>query len=172
LLVALAVQAWGAGAQPTAQIIFLVRHAERLSDGTNDPPLTTAGQARAQALAAVLRGAGITAILTSDFQRTQRTAQPLAQALGLSPVPFGGDPDIHVAALAAAVRAHRDGAILIVGHSDTVPALIAALGGPELGNLCESSFDRLFTLTLAKGKARLVRARYGPKSADSRPDCP
>src|SRR4051812_14663267 len=66
-----------AEATPT---LFLVRHAEKASDGGNDPGLSAAGQQRAQALARMLKDAGIAAIFTTEFKRTQATAAPLAEA--------------------------------------------------------------------------------------------
>lgn len=161
-------------AQPLAAKVLLVRHAEPLIDGSADPGLSPAGLARAQALAAAVRDAGVTAILTSDYRRTRETAQPAALALGLSPVIISarGGFNAHITALTAAVRGHRSGAVLVVGHSDTVPILIAMLGGPPVGDLCQSSFDRLFTLTLENGQVRLTRSRYGQPSVDAGPDCP
>ena len=54
--------------------ILLVRHAEKTMQGT-DPPLSDEGQARAQTLAHVTGEAGVTAIYTSQYLRTQQTVQ-------------------------------------------------------------------------------------------------
>jgi broad specificity phosphatase PhoE len=136
--------------------------------------LSPDGRRRGDDLAAALLDAGVTAILTSQFRRTRETAQKVATVLGLTPVaiPVTGTIEQHVNALAAAVRNHRGGTILVVGHSNTVPALLKALGGPELPNLCETTFDRLFVLGLTDGKALLTRSRYGAASADDGPRCP
>jgi hypothetical protein len=61
--------------------------------------------------------------------------------------------------------------VLVVGHSNTVPAIIAALGGPKLPDLCDAAYSNLFLLHLpADGSApRLVRSQYGvadPPGAD------
>ncbi len=64
--------------------IFIVRHAEK-ADATKDTDLSEAGRSRADILAKTLRDAGITAIYTSEFKRTQETAAPLAKALGINP---------------------------------------------------------------------------------------
>ena len=69
--------------------IVLVRHAERADAGTPapagaDPELSPAGRTRAATLARVLADAKITAIFTTELKRTQQTAEPLAQVLGLS----------------------------------------------------------------------------------------
>lgn len=65
--------------------VLLVRHADRL-DASEDTPLWTAGEARAQLLARLLKDAGVTAIYTSQFQRTIKTAEPLANSLKIKPV--------------------------------------------------------------------------------------
>ena len=65
-------------------VVFLVRHAEQAS-GSDDPPLTEAGQRRARALVTVLKDAGLTAIYVSELQRTMQTAEPLAQAFQIEP---------------------------------------------------------------------------------------
>ena len=64
--------------------VFVVRHAERADDGAakleDDPDLSAAGRARAEALAAALEDAGITAIFATQYKRTHQTAAPLAKA--------------------------------------------------------------------------------------------
>src|SRR5213593_2619217 len=64
-----------ASAQP---IVVIVRHAEKAANGGNDPDLSSAGRARANELARILKDSGITAIFTSEFKRTQETAAPTA----------------------------------------------------------------------------------------------
>ncbi len=165
LLPLLASPAWG---QPTQ--VLLIRHAERAAEPAGDPALTDAGRQRAQALAEALRDAGVTAIITTEFRRSAETAAALAQQLKLRPevvAARGGDTASHVAAVAAAVRSQR-GVVLVVGHSNTVPAIAAALGAPRLPDLCESSFSHLWVLTpQAELAPHLLRLRYG--EADDAP---
>lgn len=155
-----------------AQMVILVRHAEKAAEPGNDPPLGAAGIARAEALAAALRDARVTAIITTQFRRTRDTARPLADSLKITPqVVAAGGAAAHVEAVVAAVRQHRDGAVLVVGHGNTVPAIIAALGGPRLPDLCESAYANLFTLVSDASGTRLVRSRYGPAEPEPGPDC-
>src|SRR5882762_9901737 len=64
--------------------VILVRHGEKVIDPNNaDALLTPAGQARAQELIHVLGNAGITAIYATQVTRTQQTAKPIADRLGL-----------------------------------------------------------------------------------------
>lgn len=131
-----------AWADPT--VIFVSRHAEKGTNGS-DPDLTAQGQLRAQNLAATLRRAGITHIFSTNTQRTRQTAQPLAGALGL---PVQGYDAKQPAALVQQLKA-LGGISLVIGHSNTVPELVKALGGESHGDIDEANeFDRLYEITL------------------------
>jgi phosphohistidine phosphatase SixA len=154
-------------------LVLLVRHAEKAAGPAGDPALSEAGTRRAAALAAALENAGVTAIVTTQLRRTKETAAPLAAKLGLTPevVPAGGDADAHAAAVAAAVRRHAGGVVLVVGHSNTVPAIAAALGAPRLPDFCEALYANFFTLVPGEGKSRLVLSRYGAADPDPATAC-
>ena len=125
------------------QAVFLMRHAEQAS-GSDDPPLTEVGQQRARALVSVLKDTGITAIYTSEFQRTIQTAAPLAQALKIEPKIM---PRRDIDGLIDRLRAqHVDGRVLIVSHSLTVPALLKALGHPVEVSVARDEYDALFVI--------------------------
>ena len=129
----------------------LVRHAD--VTGAGDPPLNAAGQARAQELRHVLGDAGVSAILVSPLQRTQLTAAPLAADLGLVPAVHAD-----VAGAVAAIRARPASSVaLVVGHTNTLPDIVAGLGGPALPAIGASDFDNLFVLS----HRRLLHLRYG-----------
>ncbi len=134
--------------------IFVVRHAEK-ADATKDPDLSEAGRARAEALAKALRDANITAIYATEFKRTQQTAAPLAKALGITVTVL---PAQDSAALIAKLRALK-GHALVVGHGDTIPNLIKALGVSEPINIAENDYDNLFVLVLDE-KPQLIRLHY------------
>ena len=134
-------------------VIVLVRHAERAPSAmTDDAPLTDAGKARAERLAALLAKADVKAIFVTRFRRTQETARPLAERLQLTPIEES-DTDHLVAKL----RAHGAETVLVVGHSDTVPDVIRAFGGPPV-TIADDEFDALFVLEPATGA--LVRLQY------------
>ena len=144
-------------------VVLVVRHAER-APGTGDPPISDAGRERATALAEIGKLTAVSAIVTTQLQRTRQTAAPLAEALKITPVvvPTQGDLVKHAAEVAAAVRQHAGKTVLVVGHSNTVPAIVAALGGPKLPDLCEPEYDSLITMVLdAGGSVRVVRTRFG-----------
>jgi broad specificity phosphatase PhoE len=147
-----------------AQTVIIVRHAEK-ADGSADPVLSEAGQARAQALAAALTDAHPSVILTSPLQRTRLTAAPTADYHSTTPeaVPLAGGVEAHAAAVAVRVRAlPEDAVVLIVGHSNTVPAIARALGYAAAADMPECEYDRMTTLHLmADGSAHGEVSRYG-----------
>lgn len=142
-------------AQPT---VILVRHGEKL-DSSRDPVLSAAGEARAQRLAQMLAASGIRAIYTTEYRRTVMLAAPLAKQMAIpSVVVPGAEQD----ALLKRIAAHKSNeTVLVVGHSNTVPALLKALGHPEEVKIDESEFDNLFVLVPKEGKApTVVRLKY------------
>jgi broad specificity phosphatase PhoE len=149
---------------PTTTVI-IVRHAERASPASLDPPLIEAGEARARDLAVALRDAGVQAIITTQFVRTKATAAPLARAIGVRPEVIPDSGAFHARDVAAAIRERHPGqTVLVVGHGHTIPAIIAALGAPMPQPICETMFDQLFVVTASAGSARVIRTRYGAAS--------
>jgi broad specificity phosphatase PhoE len=149
-----------AAAQPA---VFLVRHAERADTGTAaaklpgaDPELSAAGHARAAALAAMLKDAKISAIFITEYRRTRDTAQPLAKALGITVAELpSNDADALVERLKAAT-----GNVLVVGHSNSVPAVIKALGVTDPVTIGEQDFDNLFIVSRGSAQTTLLRLHY------------
>jgi broad specificity phosphatase PhoE len=159
-LCGLALPATAAAQEPT--VVVLVRHGEKAASGGQDPELSEAGTARAAALAAALADAGVDAVVTTNLRRTRLTAGPLLRELKLSPevVPAGGAD--HAKAVADAVRRHAGQTVLVVGHSNTVPAIITALGAPPMDELCDHEYSNLFVVVLRPGgEPTLVQSRYG-----------
>lgn len=161
-------------ATPGTTVVYLVRHGEKVLANPNDPDpdISLLGRNRAQALATRLGASGITAIIASQLKRTQQTAKPLADQIGVTPeivhVGTVGDTD----SAAIAVMRHRGAKVLVVGHSNTIAPLIAALGGPKLPNICDNQYSNLFVLYIPpEGEPQLVRQHFGngdpPPSGDS-----
>ena len=143
--------------------VILVRHAEKAAEPAADPGLTAAGEARARALIAVARDAGVTAVVTTQFVRTKATAQPIAAALGITPEVVDARATQHAQEVARTILAKHSGeVVLVVGHSNTIPAIVAALGAAQPPPICDSEYDGLYVVTVpASGSARVIRARYG-----------
>jgi broad specificity phosphatase PhoE len=144
--------------------VFVVRHAEKISDA--DERLSAAGHERAARLAAMLKDAGITAVYSTDTERTRDTVGPLAKArkLSIRIYDIGGGPGTKIDArpLVAKIRRENpDDFVLVVGHSNTVPAILAALGCPGEITIAPAEYDNLFVVVpKGKGIATLVRLRY------------
>ena len=106
--------------------------------------LSAAGRARAKLLASMLAYAGISAIYSSEFLRTRQTAQPASDRLH---VPVTVVPGGDAARLKQLIAQQNGKAVLVVGHSNTIPALIADLNGPSEVAIAETDYDRLFVLS-------------------------
>jgi hypothetical protein len=76
-----------------------------------------------------------------------------------------GDTD----SAAIAVMRHRGGKVLVVGHSNTIAPIIAALGGPRLPNICDNQYSNLFVLYIQPdAQTQLIKQHYG--NGDPPPD--
>jgi phosphohistidine phosphatase SixA len=148
--------------QPKVTTLLTVRHADR----TAEDDLTSAGQQRAQQLAEVARKAGVTAIYTTDFQRTRKTAQPLADLLKLEPVIY----DSPIALVNQVLADHAGDVVLVVGHGPSVP-IIAKTFGAAIPTTLFDDFDNMLVVTrkLRAATATAVNLQYG---ASIEPDDP
>ena len=164
LLVALALSLWSSPAEAQAATIILARHAEKAAP-TGDPGLTAIGEQRARDLATALADVTLAAIITTQYRRTQLTAAPAALAAKLEPLVIQATGGITAtAAVVQALDALPAGSTaLVVGHSNTLGAIIAALGGPSVAELCDSEHSTLLIVLRPQGdgKVSLVRSRYG-----------
>lgn len=162
LLVALA----AACAAPSTTTVYVVRHAEKAADpGDGDPELTAVGHARAAELARVLGDVPIQAVYTTKYRRNRSTAAPIAAARGLAPVLY----DAHDAAgFVARLRSeHPSGRVVVVGHSNTIPELLAAFGADTPVTIASRDYDDLFVVVLEPGGARADRLHYGAVSTST-----
>lgn len=165
LLVLLSCLMLGAcGSTPSAPeggvTFILVRHAEKATDDPDDPNLSALGRERAQRLARELADAPLVAVYATEFRRTRQTAQPTADAHRL-PISayYAKGPAAEIAAQWKAK--HARGAVLIVGHSNTVPDLVSALSGQIAEPMPDTEYDRLTRIHIgADGHARVDITRY------------
>ena len=129
-------------ARDAAVAFIVVRHAEKAKDDPRDPSLNEAGQEHARALARNLQDQPIVAAYATQYRRTRQTAQPTADAHGVTVATY--DADLPAAALTAQLRRdHVSGTVLVVGHSNTVPDSVAALCGCAVSPLAESDYGVL-----------------------------
>jgi len=140
--------------------LFIIRHADRA--GTADA-LSPAGDTRARELVHVFGKSSLGGIYTSNTVRARATAAQLATALGITPVERS--PTDSAGLVQDVLAHHRGKAVLIVGHSNTVPEIIEAAGGPSTVTIAENEFDDLFVVQVTgSGPATLVNLQYGASS--------
>lgn len=132
---------------PEPVVIYLVRHAERAEDGTDDPPLALAGQIRTQVLRHLLAQAGVTHVHTTEWKRTRETARPIAEDIGLEPSVYNPEELETFASTLSTTPGHH----LVVGHGNTTPMLVEALGGSSSGPIEEFEYDRLYIVVIPPG---------------------
>jgi len=142
--------------------LILVRHAEKkiVPPENKDPDLSPAGLERAEELARMFGGAGVTAIYATQYKRTQQTVKPLADKLGLTVNQLEAK---ETAELVKQIRARGAGQVIfIAGHNNSVPEIIAAMGGPKMPIIPETEYDNLYILNVqSDGSAKLLKMKYG-----------
>ena len=156
--------AWFFESQATTTIIF-VRHAEKAAMPADDPGLSPAGQVRVAELTRQLVDAdvvaGVDAIYSTPFRRTQETAQAVADALDLPVNTYDAD-DVEPI-LEHILKEHKGKIILVVAHSNTLPVLIANLGASKkVPPIAEDEYDNIYIISIPWfGKTKTIRLRFG-----------
>ena len=135
-------------------MVVIVRHAEK-ADNSQDADLSPAGRQRAETLERILKDANITAIFTSEFKRTQQTAAPTARATGITPTVVPGKD---FAALVSKLREVKGNA-LVVGHGNTIPEILKALGIDTPVQIADADYSEIFVVTL-NAQPQLMRLHY------------
>ncbi len=164
LLLALVLGAFASGCATAGPTVVLVRHAEK-ADDSKDPPLTAKGHQRAKALQRLLSRTGVDAIYSSEYQRTQATVAPLSDATGIrTEVISAREPEV----LLEKLRSHApDDVVVVAGHSNTVPDLIAQLGAEVPPAIEHHEYDRVFLVTLRpNGPPVVVELAFGDESVE------
>jgi broad specificity phosphatase PhoE len=156
--------AWFFESQATTTVIF-VRHAEKAAEPADDPGLTPAGQRRVAELTRQLVDAdviaGVDAVYSTPYRRTEETARPIADALDLPVNSY--DADDTEAIMEYIVREHKGKIILVVGHSNTLPALIGNMGASKrVPPIADNEYDNIYIVSIPWfGKTKTIRLRYG-----------
>mgnify|MGYP005991238847 CR=1 FL=1 len=123
--------------------LYLTRHAEKQPEQKN-PNLTSCGSLRAQHLAEMLSLAKIKHVYSTPYNRTLETAAPTAKALGLGIKQYS--PKV-LEQFAITLLKEKENA-LVVGHSNTTPALASFLTGEEIEMIDEKEYQLLFQITI------------------------
>jgi phosphohistidine phosphatase SixA len=109
----------------------------------------------------MLRDTPLTAIITSQYARTRETADPIAQHTHITPDVLPAD---ELDAVLNKIGSSAGGTVLVVHHSNTVPAIVEKLGARTAG-MSEREFDRLLIISVLPSASSVVTLRYGAPSA-------
>lgn len=152
-------------AQQSVTTIFLVRHAEKASNA-DDAPLSPAGLKRADCLASVLKDAAIKQIFVTEAKRTQQTAEPLAKQLNIAPKIMQAKDESNL------VRnvLYAGGNSLVIGHSNTLPIIVARLRAGQIAPIADDDYDKLYEITAVDGAATpTITLHYCPATSAAAP---
>ncbi len=146
------------GAQAlTTDVVYVIRHADTLEG--NNPDLSSAGIQRAQSLASMLQDESLAAVFVTNTGRSIQTGNLVASQFGIGTTIYSPFDAEGVAQTILNIPGSN--ATLVVAHSNTVPMIVAALGGPQMKDLEETEFDRLFAVVLSNGKhVRTLEMHY------------
>jgi Fructose-2,6-bisphosphatase len=140
----------------SAHYCYIVRHADKL-DKTPYSVLSPAGHARAGVLRDKLIDKKIDLIFATTFQRTQETAQPLAQSLNKTLLIYRNNAEDSIANV---VKANRSKNMLLVGHSGNIPSIIEKITGKKISPIGEDQYDNLYVIKFKKQRTILIETKY------------
>ncbi len=149
-LLCLGACAYIAPIQP-ASTFYVMRHLNT-PEGSTDPDLTEEGRRNAEALVGWFAANPPAAIFVSNTRRARQTAAPLAARLGIEPRVY--DPRDTAGLIGEVMK--EPPPVLIVGHSNTVPDIVQALGGTRPSPLAHEDFGDIWEIG---GKRRTVTRR-------------
>jgi len=142
--------------------IIVVRHADRAGSADS---LSAAGVVRAHDLAEATKRATLRAVYVSDTRRARDTAAPIATAMHITPDVYPAQEG--EALVKRIMHDHAGEAVLVIGHSNTLPLIIAAAGGPKIAEIDEKEFDGLYIVAVTgtpECGSTLVQLQYGAPS--------
>lgn len=143
----------------TETFVYLTRHAEKVKGEDSDPKLSPEGMSRAQALAERLADIKINQIYTTGYQRTQMTAAATAQAQNIELTISSLSPQLLAAKI---IKLHQQQNTLVVGHSNTIPEIIKALGVTQAVTIEHQQYGDLYIVKLNQGNSEAMEiTRFG-----------
>ena len=105
----------------------------------------------------MLKDAGLTHIHTTPFRRTRGTGRPVSEATGIGMDEYSPRD---MAGFAEELKA-MGGRHLVLGHSNTTPGMVRALGGDPGSGIEEMEYDRLYIVTVTDDGVSTVLIRFG-----------
>ena len=152
--------------EPEPVTIYIVRHAEKrtpedtpgMDEATKkDPPLSRAGELRAMSLTEDIPAETLDAIYVTKTKRSEHTAAPVVALTGIEPIHY---PPRDVEGLVERLRKRSGQSVLIVGHSNTIPELLGALG-LDKPTIPEDQYGDLWVVRLRESGASVELRDFG-----------
>jgi 2,3-bisphosphoglycerate-dependent phosphoglycerate mutase len=146
--------------QTQMSTFVIVRHAEKVADGSKDPDLSPEGKKRAEALNQMLSKLKINRIYATEFKRTQQTAQLTAQTQNVQIQTYWAKPD---KAFIEKIKQENEGKIaLIVGHSNTVNEIINLLSNTQAYTaLADTEYQNIYLVNIHQsGESQVLVWQY------------
>jgi 2,3-bisphosphoglycerate-dependent phosphoglycerate mutase len=139
--------------------VFLVRHAEKLTTPADDPVLSPQGIARTQLLVRMFENSNLNGIYVSQYARTKLTAEPLAKKSGIALETVAAATTNKL--VQSILSKHSGGTVLVVGHSNTLPEIIEALGAGKIREIDDLDYDNVYVVTVSgNGTAKVVQMKF------------
>jgi 2,3-bisphosphoglycerate-dependent phosphoglycerate mutase len=147
---------------------YVVRHAEKVDNSAN-PPLSELGKERAEDLKKTLADKGIWVIYSTNYIRTKTTAQPLAEARGISTQIYAASPADSMRVFIEKLKQIRGKKVLVVGHSNTTKYVVNGLLERDTlrSDIADNDFDNLYIVKrqfFPVRKMRFFAKTYGKTS--------
>ena len=148
-----------------SQTYYIVRHAEKAQPSAgavmatpDDPPLSNAGQQRAETLKDLLKSKAVGYIFTTNTLRTRSTAKPLSTAIKVKPVIYDAADQAFINKLKKIKKN-----ALIVGHSNTIDDIANGLSSAIKvnGDIPDSQYDNLYIVKRKGKKVEFEARKYG-----------
>lgn len=145
----------------STQKFYIVRHAEK-ADSSKDPVLSDAGNERAAALEKYLADKKIDTVFTTSYKRSIQTGGPTALKLNIPLVQLNQGPLTELDKLTTRLKNIKGNKnLLLVGHTNTVPAIVLALSGKTIAGIPETAYNNMYIVTIKGKKKVLVHTTYG-----------
>lgn len=142
-------------AQQKLTTFILLRHAEKVNDGSKNPMLTDEGKKRAEQLITFFKNTPIQAVYSTSFIRTRETVGPLARARALEIMEYEA---FKTEAIDKILKDFAGETVLVCGHSNNIPWIANYLTGSErFKNFDDHEYGNVLIVTVAeRGKAASV----------------
>lgn len=139
--------------------VILIRHVEKVKDGSKNPDLTEEGKNRAIRFRNLFQNAEIAEIYSTNYTRTLESVRPIADKMALEVKKYDPADKNFINTILAN---HKNKTILVCGHTNTVPDLVNQLIGKEkYSELNENEYGKIYIVNLSSTSiAKVIELSY------------